>query len=180
MRFHDAGIIGKLFRLDQPDPIVVGRIRQIFASSRYSGKGANALGIFPSDRRDDSLHQTTNQRTTIGMTSSNKIAIVTGGSRGLGRNTAISLARNGCDIILTYHSNANEGESAVAEIAALERKGIALQVDAGNVASFDKFAKTIKLTLFEQWGRDRFDFLINNAGTGLAAPFSETTEEAFD
>ena len=114
------------------------------------------------------------------MKSSDKIAIVTGGSRGLGRNTAISLARNGCNVILTYHSNAKEGESAVTEIAALERKGVALKLDAGNVASFDEFAKTIKLTLAEQWGRDRFDFLINNAGTSLAAPFSETTEEAFD
>jgi NAD(P)-dependent dehydrogenase (short-subunit alcohol dehydrogenase family) len=114
------------------------------------------------------------------MKSSNKIAIVTGGSRGLGRNTAISLARNGCDVILTYHSNAKEGESAVTEIAALQRKGVALRLDAGNVASFGEFAQTIELTLSEQWGRDRFDFLINNAGTGLAASFSETTEEAFD
>ena len=124
--------------------------------------------------------KTTNQRTTIRMKSSNKIGIVTGGSRGLGRNTALSLARNGCDVILTYHSNAKEGESAVAEINALERKAVALKLDAGDVASFNDFAKRIKLTLSEQWGRDRFDFLVNNAGTGLAASFSETTEEAFD
>lgn len=114
------------------------------------------------------------------MKNSNKIAIITGGSRGLGRNTALSLARSGCDVILTYHSNAKEAQSAVEEITALERKAAAFQLDAGNVSSFGGFANTVKSTLSEQWGRDRFDFLVNNAGVGHHSLFSETTEQAFD
>lgn len=114
------------------------------------------------------------------MKNSNKIAIITGGSRGLGRNTALSLARNGCDVILTYHSNSKEAQSAVEEITVLERKAVAFQLDAGDVSSFDGFANTVKSTLSEQWGRDRFDFLVNNAGSGYHALFSETTEQAFD
>jgi NAD(P)-dependent dehydrogenase (short-subunit alcohol dehydrogenase family) len=122
--------------------------------------------------------QPTNQTTP--MKSSNKIAIITGGSRGLGRNTALNLARNGCDVILTYYSNQKEADSAVAEIATLERNAVAVKLDTGDANSFDNFAKTIKSTLSEHWGRDRFDFLVNNAGIGLHSPFAETTEEDFD
>jgi NAD(P)-dependent dehydrogenase (short-subunit alcohol dehydrogenase family) len=114
------------------------------------------------------------------LKSSNKIAIITGGSRGLGRSTALNLARNGCDVILTYYSNQKEADSAVSEIAALERNGVALKLDTGDTSSFDNFAKTIKSTLSEHWGHDRFDFLVNNAGIGLNSPFAETTEEDFD
>jgi NAD(P)-dependent dehydrogenase (short-subunit alcohol dehydrogenase family) len=114
------------------------------------------------------------------MKSSDKIAIITGGGRGLGRNAALSLAGNGCDVILTYHSDQKAADSAVAEIAALKRSAVALKLDAGDVRSFDTFAKTIKSTLSEHWGRDHFDFLVNNAGIGLNRPFAETTEEDFD
>ena len=89
-----------------------------------------------------------------GAKSNTKIAIITGGSRGLGRNTALSLARRGVDVILTYHSNRAEAESAVAEIQALGRKAVALQLDAGNSASFGAFAAEVKKALKDTWGRD--------------------------
>ena len=109
-----------------------------------------------------------------------KLAIITGASRGLGRNTALNLARRGVDIILTYHSNRAEADAAVAEIEALGRKAKAFQLDTGNVAAFDAFAAEVARALKEIWGRDRFDYLVNNAGVGVNAPFSETTEADFD
>ncbi|HTJ00484.1 MAG TPA: SDR family oxidoreductase [Dongiaceae bacterium] len=114
------------------------------------------------------------------MNQTNKIALVTGASRGLGRNTARSIARNGTDVILTYHSNRAEAEAAVAEITALGRQAVALQLDTGNVKSFDDFVQQVRQALANTWGRDRFDFLVNNAGIGIHAPFAETTEAAFD
>jgi NAD(P)-dependent dehydrogenase (short-subunit alcohol dehydrogenase family) len=109
-----------------------------------------------------------------------KLAIVTGASRGLGRNTALNLARRGVDVVLTYHSNRAEADAAVAEIEALGRKAKAFQLDTGNVAAFDAFAETIARALKEIWGRDRFDCLVNNAGVGVNAPFTEITEADFD
>jgi NAD(P)-dependent dehydrogenase (short-subunit alcohol dehydrogenase family) len=109
-----------------------------------------------------------------------KIALVTGGSRGLGRNTAISLARKGVDVILTYHSNAGEAASAVAAIEAEGRKAVALRLDSGDCGSFVNFAEAVKTTLREVWGRERFDYLVNNAGIGHFAPFAETREADFD
>ncbi|NKJ07039.1 SDR family oxidoreductase [Rhizobium sp. SG741] len=109
-----------------------------------------------------------------------KIAIITGGSRGLGRNTAIHLARRGVDVILTYNSKKAEADSAVAEIEALGQKAVALRFDAGNVATFDDFIAAIGHALHQTWGRDRFDFLVNNAGTSYHASFAETTEAEFD
>ena len=76
-----------------------------------------------------------------------KVAIVTGASRGLGRNTAISLAERGTDVIITYHSNRAEADSVVATVEALGRKAVALQLDAGDIASFDKFAAEVQATL---------------------------------
>ena len=115
----------------------------------------------------------------IAETSKTKIAIITGGSRGLGRNTAIALARTGVDVILTYNSNRAEADSAVAEISALGRKAAALQLDAGSVASFPAFAAEAK-TVLADWGTDRFDFLVNNAGYQLRGAFGEITEADFD
>ncbi len=109
-----------------------------------------------------------------------KLAIVTGASRGLGRNAAVNLARRGVDVILTYHSNRAEADAAVAEIEAFGRKAKAFQLDAGNVAAFDAFAAEVARALKKIWGRDRFDYLVNNAGIGVNAPFSETTEAEFD
>lgn len=114
------------------------------------------------------------------MTSTPKIALVTGGSRGLGRNTAVSLARKGVDVILTYQSRADDAQAAVAEIEALGRKAVALQLDVGHAGGFADFAVQVRAALQATWGRDSFDHLVNNAGAGHNAPFAETSEAAFD
>jgi NAD(P)-dependent dehydrogenase (short-subunit alcohol dehydrogenase family) len=109
-----------------------------------------------------------------------KISLVTGASRGLGRNAAISIARHGGDVVLTYQSRADEAQSAVAEIQALGRKAIALQLDTGNVASFSAFAERLRPILRETFQRDTFDHLVNNAGHGEWALIGETSEAQFD
>ena len=109
-----------------------------------------------------------------------KIAIVTGASRGLGRNTALSIARHGGDVILTYQSRGDEAETAVAEIDALGRKAVALQLDTGTVAAFREFTERLRTTLRKTWARDSFDHLVNNAGHGDYALIEQTTEAQFD
>src|SRR5690606_30368878 len=109
-----------------------------------------------------------------------KIAIVTGSSRGLGRNTALSIARQGSDVVVTYHSQADTTQAVVAEIQALGRKAVALQLDAGNVASFAGFVQRLRQALSETWQRESFDHLINNAGHGDMASIADTTEAQFD
>jgi NAD(P)-dependent dehydrogenase (short-subunit alcohol dehydrogenase family) len=109
-----------------------------------------------------------------------KISIITGGSRGLGRNTAISIARHGGDVILTYRSGAADAQAVVAEIEALGRKAVALRLDVTDVASFKAFADSVRHALSTKWGRDTFDHLVNNAGQGEMASFAETTEAQFD
>ncbi|WAJ39245.1 SDR family oxidoreductase [Pseudomonas sp. GOM7] len=108
------------------------------------------------------------------------IAIVTGSSRGLGRNTALSIARQGSDVIVTYHSQADAAQAVVAEIQALGRKAVALQLDAGGVTTFPDFVQRLRQALGDVWQRERFDHLINNAGHGDMAPFAETTQAQFD
>ena len=112
--------------------------------------------------------------------STTKIALITGASRGLGRNTAISLARKGVDLIITYHSNRTEAAACVSEIQALGRKAVALRADTSDVRSFDGLVREIGTALRATWGRDTFDFLVNNAGTAVYAPFAETKEADFD
>lgn len=114
------------------------------------------------------------------MTTKSKIALVTGGSRGLGRDMALSLARKGNDVVLTYNSNKEEADKVVAEIQSLGQKAAAFQLDAGKVGTFEAFFKQVSAHLEEHTGDTRFDFLINNGGTALYAPFAETTEEQFD
>lgn len=109
-----------------------------------------------------------------------KIALVTGGSRGLGRNTAENLARKGVDVVITYHSQAGAAEAVVAAIEAEGGKAVALQLDTGATASFDGFAEKLKGVLRDNWGRDSFDFLVNNAGTGFHKDIAETSEADFD
>ena len=109
-------------------------------------------------------------------TQTQRIALITGGSRGLGRNTAESLARKGVDVVITYHSRADEGRTVVAAIEAQGRKAIALQLDTAAVGTFDRFADTLKGALRDTWRRDRFDFLINNAGTSYHNSVAQTTE----
>ncbi|MEJ7678017.1 MAG: SDR family NAD(P)-dependent oxidoreductase [Segetibacter sp.] len=109
-----------------------------------------------------------------------KTALVTGGSRGLGKNMALSIAKKGIDVVLTYNSNKQEADKVVAEIQSLGQEAIAFQLDAGNIKSFNDFLKNVTGHLKEQTGSSNFDFLINNAGTALHASFAETTEEQFD
>jgi NAD(P)-dependent dehydrogenase (short-subunit alcohol dehydrogenase family) len=109
-----------------------------------------------------------------------KIALVTGSSRGLGKSTALNLARTGVDTIVTYHSNAAEAAKVVAEIESLGAKAIALQLDTANTKTFDDFVEKVQQSLQEKWQTDRFDFLVNNAGTGTYASFVDTTEADFD
>lgn len=108
------------------------------------------------------------------------ITLITGGSRGLGRNTALSVARKGGDVVLTYRSNEAEAEAVVAEIQAMGRKAAALQLDTGEVSTFADFAARLKATLEAGWGRETFDNLVNNAGHGDGALVTETTEAQFD
>ena len=112
--------------------------------------------------------------------SSTPIALVTGGSRGLGKNTALHLAKNGSDVILTYRSQAAEAQAVVAEITALGRRAVALPLDTADSASFVNFAAQVKAALAATWQRERFDHLVNNAGVGIHASLMETTEAQFD
>lgn len=108
-----------------------------------------------------------------------KIAIVTGGSRGLGKSMCLHIADKGHDVLLTYRSNKGEADAVVSEIRNKGRKAAALQLDAGDSASFGSFAESVKTVLSDVWGRGSFDFLVNNAGIGISAPITETTEEQF-
>ncbi|WP_431263066.1 SDR family NAD(P)-dependent oxidoreductase [Roseateles chitinivorans] len=108
------------------------------------------------------------------------IALVTGASRGLGRNTALSIARNGGDVILTYRSGADEAQRVVQEIQALGRQAVALPLDVGDVSTFAGFAERVRAALRDTWGRHTFDHLVNNAGHGAMASFAETTVADFD
>ncbi len=114
------------------------------------------------------------------MKHTNKIALITGGSRGLGRNTALKLARDGADVIVTYRERQDEGKAVLAEIEQLGSKAALLQLDVANTAGFDAFAKTVAETLQDRWQRKDFDFLINNAGIDVYSLFGQTTEDAFD
>jgi NAD(P)-dependent dehydrogenase (short-subunit alcohol dehydrogenase family) len=109
-----------------------------------------------------------------------KLAIVTGASRGLGRNTALAIARHGGDVIITYQSRIEDARAVVAEIEAMGRKAVALQLDTGDVAAFPGFVERLRAALKASFGRDSFDHLVNNAGHGDYAPLAETTEASFD
>lgn len=113
---------------------------------------------------------------------SGKVAIITGGSRGIGRNTVVSLARRGVHVLFTYHSHAEDAEAVVAAVQETDTgaKAIALQLDAGDTASFDTFVESVKEAL-ATLGASHFDFLVNNAGNShLNMPFAQATEEELD
>ena len=109
-----------------------------------------------------------------------KIALVTGSSRGLGKNTALALAQKGVDVIVTYHSSETEANEVVADIKAMGCKAVALQLDSSDTQTFDGFVVQVNRVLQDIWQTEQFDFLINNAGIGINRPFTETTEEDFD
>lgn len=110
----------------------------------------------------------------------NKIALVTGGSRGLGKNMSLAIARKGFDVILTYNSKADEAQAVVAEIEAAGQKAVALQLNTANSSGFDAFFGQVTQALQTTFGTDHFDFLVNNAGTARYASIADTTEEQFD
>lgn len=109
-----------------------------------------------------------------------KIALVTGGSRGLGKNTALHLAQKGVDVIITYLSRTDDAHAVISEIEKLGRKAIALQLDTGNTKQFAEFTQALSNALTEKWERKSIDFLVNNAGIGINKPFAETTEDEVD
>ncbi|MEZ5702194.1 MAG: SDR family oxidoreductase [Burkholderiaceae bacterium] len=108
------------------------------------------------------------------------IALITGGSRGLGRNAALHLARKGSDLVITYRNQQAEAMAVVAEIKAMGRQAVALQLDVGRSEDFPGFADALREVLDRLWRRNTFDHLVNNAGGGINAGLADTTEAAFD
>ncbi|KYP15574.1 SDR family oxidoreductase [Flavihumibacter sp. CACIAM 22H1] len=111
---------------------------------------------------------------------STKIALVTGGSRGIGKDIALAMAKKGIDLIITYHSNKQAAEEVVNEINQLGQTAVAFQLDTGNTGSFSAFLGQVTDYLQKSRGSEQFDFLVNNAGTGLYAPIAEVAEIQFD
>lgn len=109
-----------------------------------------------------------------------KIAIITGGSRGLGENAALKLAARGINSILTYRNKQQEAEQVIKRIEALGARAVALQLDVADSSSFADFVGQVKDRLQTVWQRDTFDYLLNNAGTSLHASFNQTSEAQFD
>jgi NAD(P)-dependent dehydrogenase (short-subunit alcohol dehydrogenase family) len=110
----------------------------------------------------------------------NPIALITGGSRGLGRDAALKLAARGVDAVITYRSKRAEADEVVAQIGKLGRRAVALPLDVAVSSSFPAFAQTLRATLQQHWQREKFDYLVNNAGIGAHALIAETSEAQFD
>lgn len=109
-----------------------------------------------------------------------KIALITGGSRGLGKNMALSVAQKGTNIIITYNSKKEEAEAVVEEIKGYGQKAVALQLDVSNSKNFDAFVSTVKDVLNKEFSTDKMNYLVNNAGVGVHSSYADTTEEQFD
>lgn len=114
------------------------------------------------------------------MSTKNKIALITGGSRGLGKNMALAIAKKGIDVVITYNSNKEAADKVVYEIKSLGQKAVAFQLDTSSIKLFDDFIQQLTQHLQQQNGNPNFDFLINNAGTALYALAKDTTEEQMD
>lgn len=109
-----------------------------------------------------------------------KVALVTGGSRGLGKDMCLQLAKKGFDIILTYNSNVNEAANVVSEISAMGKKAKAIQLDVSNVKGFDEFIHNISSALKHDFAGENIFALVNNAGIAAYTSIAETSEEVFD
>jgi NAD(P)-dependent dehydrogenase (short-subunit alcohol dehydrogenase family) len=114
------------------------------------------------------------------MISNSKIALITGGSRGLGKEMALRIAEKGLNVVLTYNSKQDEAQAVVQQIEALGQKAAALQLNVGQVGTFNAFFANLQQVLQTHFGTDKIDFLVNNAGIGIHASFAETTEAQFD
>ena len=114
------------------------------------------------------------------MDTKTNIALVTGGSRGLGKNAALKIAQKGLDVIITYRSNKEGADAVVSEIKAMGQKAAAFQLDTKDIKSFDAFIKEVTTHLADNTGSTNIDYLINNAGTALYSPITEVTEEQLD
>lgn len=114
------------------------------------------------------------------MSSNNKVALVTGGSRGLGRDMAMQLANKGFDVIITYNNNADAANDVVASIKATGKKALALSLDVSMSNTYDAFVGKVREKLGTEFSTDKIDALVNNAGVGTYASFESTTEEQFD
>jgi len=126
-----------------------------------------AIGSRPFERRSPMSTQT-------------PIALITGGSRGLGKSMALKLAEHGTDVVLTYRSNKAEADAVAETVRKLGRRAVALPLDVGKASTFPAFADQLRSVLKDQWQRSQFDYLINNAGIGVHASFAETSEAQFD
>lgn len=111
---------------------------------------------------------------------SNKIALVTGGSRGLGRDMAINLAKKGLDVVITYHSNQEAANEVISEIKAHGQKAIALQLDVTLVSSFDTFVTSLTSSLNSTFGTAKIDYLVNNGGFIYYIPYTDVSVDQFD
>jgi len=109
-----------------------------------------------------------------------KVAVITGGSRGIGKSTALNVAKRGTGVILTYNSHPEEGEAVAAVINKSGGKAVALKLDVANVGSFSDFVGQVAQVLKKEWNRENFDYLVNNAGIAQRALIKDTTEEMFD
>ena len=113
-------------------------------------------------------------------TTASKILLVTGGSRGIGKSIALNAAQRGIDVILTYNSNSDQGKAVADTINSSGGKAVALQLDTSKTNSFSGFADQISQVLKEEWNRENFDYLVNNAGIAQRTLIKDTTEEQFD
>ena len=114
------------------------------------------------------------------METNNKIALVTGANRGLGKDMALKLAQSGSDVIVVYRNNKEEADEVISEIKSIGRNAVAMQLDIAKTFTFDVFYKILSVILNENWNRNTFDFLVNNAGHDSYSLFSDTTEDDFD
>ena len=114
------------------------------------------------------------------METQTKIALITGGSRGLGKDMALSIAKKNIDVIITYRTNEKEAAQVVQEIEGLGRKAQSLCLDMSDFNSLNSFVQKVLSALQSKWSRQSFDFLINNAGMGATVPFEKVTEEIFN
>ena len=113
------------------------------------------------------------------MSTNSKIALVTGGSRGLGKDMALRLASKGKDVIVTYRTEKESALQTVKEMEAMGRKALAMHLDMSHTENLRPFVKKLQETLKNVWDRSNFDYLVNNAGMGATVPFTDVTEELF-